>query len=100
MKVVKIRVMGKIWLPPISASYVYTLSPYDEENIGKLTRENVENWLRTHAGDFQEILDFEVTVEEHIVKETIAEEQSEAYFLSSQFPDEEELIVEKEKEKA
>jgi hypothetical protein len=34
------------------------LSAYDLENIGEFTRENVEDWLGTHAGDFQSVRDF------------------------------------------
>ncbi|KKK96390.1 hypothetical protein LCGC14_2663190, partial [marine sediment metagenome] len=38
------------------------LSPYDVENIGEFTRENVEGWLHKNAGDFQSIEDFFATV--------------------------------------
>ena len=56
-----IDVVGTIWLPPVTASYRYTLSLYDLENIGEFTRENVEAWLATHAGDFQSVQDFYAT---------------------------------------
>lgn len=44
-----------------------TLCPYDVENCrdddGKITRESVERWLCTHAGDFQSITDFSASIE-------------------------------------
>ncbi len=52
-----VDVVGKGWYGQgISTSY--GLSRYDLENIGEETRENVEAWLSTHAGDFQSISDF------------------------------------------
>jgi hypothetical protein len=46
-------------MPAIICGQTLNLTPYDEANIGEITRENVEQWLATHAGDFQEIIDFE-----------------------------------------
>ena len=57
-----VRVWGHIWMPNTLAAYEYTLSPYDVENIGEFTRENVEGWLHKNAGDFQSIEDFFATV--------------------------------------
>jgi len=59
-----IEVIGVIWLPPITCAKRIDLSPYDMENIGEPTRENVEQWLCTHAGDFQSITDFHAIVGE------------------------------------
>lgn len=51
-------VLGKIWMPAIPAAQDYQLSDYDLRNIGEFTRENVEDWLGSNAGDFQSITDF------------------------------------------
>jgi len=40
----------------------YTLSKYDLENIGEPTRDNVEDWLGSHSGDFQDIRDFRASI--------------------------------------
>jgi hypothetical protein len=56
-----VRVVGKIWLPPVTAAMEYPLRKYDLETIGEFTRENVERWLCTHAGDFSSIIDFYAT---------------------------------------
>ena len=67
----QIQVIGKLWLPPVTAAYDYNLRSSDVENIrakspdGKtITREGVQSWLNTHAGDFQTIEDFNVDIEE------------------------------------
>jgi hypothetical protein len=39
-------------------AYTYNLTKYDLDSIGEETRENVELWLSTNAGDFQSISDF------------------------------------------
>ena len=40
------------------ASIHKDLSDYDLGNIGEFTRDNVEQWLTSHSGDFQEVIDF------------------------------------------
>ena len=73
-----IRVVGVHWgayirqgsLAPITeptAAYEYPLSPQDLENIGELTRENVQNWLDKNAGDFSAVLDFRAEVGEGVI---------------------------------
>jgi len=57
-----IQVIGNIWMPNTECGYEYPLSRYDLENIGKWTRENFEQWLLRHSGDFQSITDFRVDV--------------------------------------
>jgi hypothetical protein len=42
----------------------YKLTAHDLESIGELTRENAEQWLMTHSGDFQSIKDFRVDIGE------------------------------------
>lgn len=63
-----IEVLGIIWLPPIECAQTITLSQYDVDNIregdGSITRESVEQWLCTHAGDFQSIKDFCASIED------------------------------------
>ena len=56
-----ILVVGRIWMPAITCSLRINLSQYDLDNIGKFTRENVEQWLSTHSGDFQSVQDFYAT---------------------------------------
>lgn len=53
-----VDVVGKIWMPMTTAAMRYELSDYDLENIGEFTRENVEDWLGTHSGDFSSVADF------------------------------------------
>ena len=55
-----VNVVGKGWYGQ-SMAYTYDLGKHELECIGDFTRENVEQWLGTHAGDFQSILDFEAT---------------------------------------
>jgi len=45
-------------MPMAMSTYRYELRDYDLENIGEFTRENVDSWLSTHAGDFSSIKDF------------------------------------------
>jgi hypothetical protein len=66
----RVRVIGPIWQPGITAAQEYTLSQYDLENVraygeqGEVTRgwpftrEAVEHWLSLNTGDFQSITDF------------------------------------------
>jgi hypothetical protein len=59
-----IEVIGRIWMPPVICAQHIDLSSYDIKNIGEATRENVENWLGSHTGDFQSIKDFHAVVGE------------------------------------
>lgn len=63
-----VRVIGHIWIPAIVAAMDYTLSASDLANMeanmeAPITRESVEAWLATHAGDFQSVDDFEASLE-------------------------------------
>jgi len=58
-----VRVIGKGWYGQ-KMCYEYPLSKSDAENIGEFIRENIEDWLSTHSGDFQSIDDFYATVGE------------------------------------
>ena len=58
-----VDVVGEIWQPGIGpCSYHYDLNSSAVRNIqdesGVITREGVEDWLGTHAGDFSHIIDF------------------------------------------
>jgi hypothetical protein len=67
-----IEVLGTIWLPyGAHATYVYRLSNYDIDNIGEITRENVEQWLNTHAGDFERVIDFRADIYDYRINEDI-----------------------------
>ena len=58
-----VTVLGYIWMPNnVLCSYRYPLSRHDVENIGEFTRDNVEQWLACHAGDFKHIVDFWASV--------------------------------------
>ena len=62
----EVNVVGRIWTGQ-EAAYTYPLSAYDIENIvnngdGAITRDAVQSWLDCHAGDFQSIKDFQVTI--------------------------------------
>lgn len=64
-----VQVIGTIWMPmgPTFAQD-YDLSSYDLENArdgdGNLTRESVQGWLDTHAGDFSHVADFSADLED------------------------------------
>jgi len=81
-----VHVIGKIWMPMVTAAYDYSLSDYDLENIGQFTRANVERWLGTHAGDFQSIEDFQA----ECGRKTIPwkSEESEVTYIDLRFPSE------------
>lgn len=53
-----VLILGKLWMPSVTASMRTDLRDYDLENIGEFTRENVEQWLMTHSGDFSSVTDF------------------------------------------
>ena len=59
-----VEVVGTIWMPSVTAAMRYDLSAYDVANIGTPTRENVEDWLSCHSGDFQHVADFHAIVGE------------------------------------
>lgn len=52
-----IQVVGKIWMPAVEAAQTYQLSDHDLETMEVFSRESVEEWLSSHAGDFQSITD-------------------------------------------
>ena len=90
-----VRVIGTIWMPAATCAMDYTLSSGDLENArdddGKLTRDSVELWLDTHAGDFQHIIDFEADLADGDVDVVIpwATEEGELTYIDCMFPPEE-----------
>ena len=80
-----VEVIGMIWMPPITAVYVYHPG-YSEicPSVADLvTRESVRDWLDKNGGDFQSIDDFRASIE--VGEETIEipweKEESEYTFL-------------------
>ena len=63
-----VMIVGKIWMPQITAGMTKELSQYDVDNCrdedGKITRESVEDWLGTNAGDFSKVADFYASIED------------------------------------
>ena len=58
-----VQVIGMIWQPMAGqCAMEYTLSPHDVASMGDFTRDTVQRWLDTHAGDFQSIDDFRASV--------------------------------------
>lgn len=72
-------------IPEPTAAYDYTLRPYDLENIGEFTRENVQDWLDKNAGDFSSVLDFRAEVGEEVI-DWANEENGVAYY-NCMFPE-------------
>ena len=89
IRVSRIRYIGNIWQPGIGiCAQTGNLTSSDEANIGEPTRENVEQWLATHAGDFQEIIDFEADIGDAPLIPW-ANEDSECTFIDCMYPSEE-----------
>lgn len=64
-----VEVLGTIWMPAAECAMRYPLTSYDVGNMTPedgtetdITREDVEQWLCTHAGDFQAITDFHSSI--------------------------------------
>jgi hypothetical protein len=65
-----IEVIGVIWMPAITCGLCINLSDSDVDNcrndLGQITRESVQAWLDTHAGDFQHVTDFHASIEDGV----------------------------------
>jgi len=88
----RISVIGRIWMPGITAAMDYTPEAYDVENMrdddGNITRESVQGWLDTHAGDFAEITDFSANIadgDSDVILEW-SDEESELTYSDCMFP--------------
>lgn len=68
IKVSYIEILGYIWMPRILCGQKLNITDYDIRNMkndeGKITREEVEDWLTKNAGDFSEIVDFSASIED------------------------------------
>ena len=78
-----VHVIGHIWMPNVQAAMLFKLTKHDVENIlrasGEISRESVQSWLDTHAGDFSSVDDFFASIEdgEDTVEIPWADEESE-----------------------
>lgn len=82
----EVRYIGYIWQPGIGVCAQHqTLSKYDRENIGEPTRKNIEQWLTTHTGDFQNIIDFEADFGTDNVRVPWEKEDSEVAYDDAMF---------------
>lgn len=82
-----VRLVGQIWMPSVVCAQTKELTDYDVDNIRGLaahrmgivehavssygagtgvtiTREDVEQWLAMNSGDFQNVTDFEASIED------------------------------------
>ena len=87
-----IEVVGTIWMSTTKkASMVYELTHYDAEIIkgdsSEITRKGVRDWLGTHAGDFQSIIDFHADIADF--DSPWEDEANELFFFESQYGTEE-----------
>lgn len=56
----EVYVLGRIWQPNTGlCAYTYTIPA----GAGIITREHVQAWLDSNAGDFQSITDFSASIE-------------------------------------
>jgi hypothetical protein len=85
-RIAYVEVLGKLWMPMATAGTRYELSDYDLENIGEFTRENVDDWLGTHAGDFSSVKDFAAVCGETVIP--WSSEDNELEFSDCMYPSE------------
>jgi hypothetical protein len=89
-----IQVLGRIWLPPVVCAMDIELGEYEIGNMITLDREGVLNYLYTHCGDFQEIIDFRADLYNHYDKANVVIEwespESEYTYNDCMYPSEEE----------
>ncbi len=79
-----ISVIGRIWMPAVMCAQRIDLTSYDLENIGEPTRENAEQWLTTHTGDFQSVKDFSATIGETVLD--WSDPDSENVYIDCMYP--------------
>jgi hypothetical protein len=84
-------VLGVIWMPAVTCAMTKELSAYDMDNLGDpASRDDVEQWLAVHSGDFQSVTDFRADFHtadgEHIVHEWAKGEDSEFAFADAMYP--------------
>jgi hypothetical protein len=86
-----VRVLGRIWLPPVIAAVEYPLTAHDlaqlRDDAGEITRDDLDCWVSTHAGDFQHVIDFSASIGD--TEYPWAEEESELAYNDCMYPQEE-----------
>lgn len=90
----RISLIGHIWMPQgIVCAQQIDLTAHDLENLGNPeSREDVENWLTTHSGDFSEVLDFQADFhigDKHVLHDWAKGEDSAIQFSDAMYPAEE-----------
>lgn len=84
-----VDVVGRIWMPQIVCSLRIVMSQYDLDNAreddGRITRDSLESWVHTHAGDFSQIIDFRASIEdgEESIEIPFATEHGESQYLAT-----------------
>ena len=87
-----VRVIGKIWMPPITAAMEYTLSDSELESNhidrDNPTRDQIQRWVSTETGDFRSIEDFSADIGDRGIVPWFKEE-SECTYNDCMFPGDE-----------
>ena len=84
----RIDVIGYIWMPGnVPCAQSRDLTSHDIENIGELTRDNIQAWIDSHFGDFSNIIDFRADIGDFLSE--WSEEESEYTFSDCMYPVEE-----------
>lgn len=87
----RVDVIGHIWMPNIVCAMSYDVRSEDvTDDDGNVTRESVEDWLSSHAGDFQSVDDFraDIALGDADVIIPWNDEESEMTFAECMFPSE------------
>ncbi len=90
----RINVLGKLWYGQIAAT-TYPLNSFQIESIRTyrdgafISRDAVEKWLIRNSGDFQEIIDFSVTIGDGEFDSSWEKEESEWMFCDYMYGDNE-----------
>lgn len=86
-----IQVVGRTWMPAVTAAFELELSAYDMENLGNpRDREDVASWVNLHSGDFQRVIDFraDFTIGDESVIHEWQSDDSELIYNDCMFPSE------------
>jgi hypothetical protein len=90
----RLQVIGRIWMPNVVCAQSFDLDNYHMQIIedygdGQVTRAGVALWLDTHAGDFQEIIDFSADFGDNEFVSDWENEDSEYTFYGCMYGEEE-----------
>ena len=64
----------------------YDLTPYDLENIGELTKNNIDRWVSLHTGDFSSVDDYRADIGDFL--QDWENPESELTFNDCMYPEE------------